>query len=108
MAQGAKASAWDVRETQASRFRRLAIADVRVRPASTCRGGQRRQPLSGLGSATDKGGAATAPSETRRAAETLNPATRQTSRSAAGNLHGVPLGYRDQAEAYFKRLAKEQ
>ena len=43
-----------------------------------------------------------------RAAETLNPATRQTSRSAAGNLHGVPLGYRDQAEAYFKRIAKEQ
>lgn len=43
-----------------------------------------------------------------RGAETLNPKTRQTSRSAAGNLHGVPLGYRDQAEAYFKRIAKEQ
>jgi hypothetical protein len=43
-----------------------------------------------------------------RSAETLNPATRQSSRSAAGNLHGVPLGYREQAEAYFKRIAKEQ
>jgi hypothetical protein len=43
-----------------------------------------------------------------RGAETLNPTTRQSSRSAAGNLHGVPLPYRDQAEAYFKRIAKEQ
>ena len=32
----------------------------------------------------------------------------ETPRSAAGNLHGVPLGYREQAEAYFKRIAKEQ
>jgi hypothetical protein len=43
-----------------------------------------------------------------RRAEALNPAARQTPRSAAGNLHGVPLGYREQAEAYFKRIAKEQ
>jgi hypothetical protein len=43
-----------------------------------------------------------------RNAEALNPATHQTPRSAAGNLHGVPLGYREQAEAYFKRIAKEQ
>jgi hypothetical protein len=43
-----------------------------------------------------------------RSAEALNPATRQTPRTAAGNLHGVPLGYREQAEAYFKRIAKEQ
>jgi hypothetical protein len=46
--------------------------------------------------------------EATRGAETLNPATRQSSRSAAGNMHGVPLPYRDQAEAYFKRIAKEQ
>jgi hypothetical protein len=46
--------------------------------------------------------------EATRGAETLNPATRQSSRSAAGNMRGVPLPYRDQAEAYFKRIAKEQ
>lgn len=43
-----------------------------------------------------------------RGAETLNPAARSTSRTAAGNLHGVPLRYRDQAEAYFKRIATGQ
>jgi len=41
-------------------------------------------------------------------AESLNPVARQAPRSAAGNLHGVPVGYRDQAEAYFKRIAKEE
>ena len=46
--------------------------------------------------------------EATRSAETLNPSTRQSSRSAAGNMRGVPLPYRDQAEAYFKRIAKEQ
>ena len=46
--------------------------------------------------------------EATRGAETLNPSTRPSSRSAAGNMHGVPLPYRDQAEAYFKRIAKEQ
>lgn len=56
---------------------------------------------------TGRGGAGSE-REATRGAETLNPATRQTSRSSAGNMHGVPLPYRDQAEAYFKRIAKEQ
>jgi hypothetical protein len=43
-----------------------------------------------------------------RGAEALDAGARQTPRSAIGNLHGVPAGYRDQAEAYFKRLAKEE
>lgn len=46
--------------------------------------------------------------EALRGAESLNPAARQAARSAAGNLHGVPVGYREQAEAYFKRIAKEE
>jgi hypothetical protein len=54
------------------------------------------------------GGSSSPQRDASRAAETLNPATRQSSRSVAGNLHGVPLNYRDQAEAYFKRIAKEQ
>lgn len=40
--------------------------------------------------------------------ESLNPETREFSGSSAGNLRGVPVGYRDAAEAYFRRLAEEQ
>lgn len=43
-----------------------------------------------------------------RAAESINPTSRQTRHSASGNLNGVPTGYRDQAEAYFKRMAKDE
>jgi hypothetical protein len=42
------------------------------------------------------------------AAETLEPEARAATASASGNLRGVPVGYRDQAEAYFQRLAEEK
>jgi hypothetical protein len=41
-----------------------------------------------------------------RAAETLNPETREGTSSAAGNLRGVPVPYRAAAEAYFRRMAE--
>lgn len=41
-----------------------------------------------------------------RAAETLNPETRDSTGSAAGNLRGVPVPYRAAAEAYFRRMAE--
>jgi hypothetical protein len=40
--------------------------------------------------------------------ETVNPQTRTNSGSSTGNLRGVPIGYRDAAEAYFRRLAEER
>ena len=43
-----------------------------------------------------------------RAAETLNPDAREGTHSAAGNLRGVPVPYREAAEAYFRRLAEEE
>lgn len=42
-----------------------------------------------------------------RAAESMNVESRIDSSNGAGNLNGVPVGYRDQAEAYFRRLAEE-
>jgi hypothetical protein len=39
--------------------------------------------------------------------ESLTPEARDGGRSAAGFLRGVPVGYREQAEAYFRRLAEE-
>jgi hypothetical protein len=39
--------------------------------------------------------------------ESIDPVTRQNSGSSAGNLRGVPVGYRDAAEAYFRRLSEE-
>ncbi len=41
-----------------------------------------------------------------RAAESLNPETREATSSAAGNLRGVPVPYRGEAEAYFRRMAE--
>jgi hypothetical protein len=41
-------------------------------------------------------------------AETINPAAREPSQSGVGGMRGVPVGYRDQAEAYFRRLAEEK
>ncbi len=41
-------------------------------------------------------------------AESLNPETRDSTHSSAGQLRGVPVPYRDAAEAYFKRLAEER
>ena len=41
-----------------------------------------------------------------RAAESLNPVTREASQSGVGNLRGVPAGYREAAEAYFRRLSE--
>ncbi len=40
-------------------------------------------------------------------AERIESQSRQSTANAAGNLRGVPVGYRDQAEAYFRRLAEE-
>ncbi|QDT94975.1 ATP-binding protein [Gimesia aquarii] len=37
-------------------------------------------------------------------AETLTPNDHHKTRGASGNMRGVPVEYRDQAEAYFKRL----
>lgn len=41
-------------------------------------------------------------------AESLIQESRGLEPSAAGNLRGVPVGYRDAAEAYFQRLAEER
>ena len=41
-------------------------------------------------------------------AESLTQEARDLDQSAAGNLHGVPVGYREAAEAYFERLAEER
>lgn len=43
-----------------------------------------------------------------RAAESLTPDARESSSSGTGALRGVPVPYRDAAEAYFRRLAEEQ
>jgi len=39
-------------------------------------------------------------------AETLDPGSGDGRATTAGNLRGVPVGYREQAEAYFRRLAE--
>lgn len=41
-------------------------------------------------------------------AESLTPEARAAMQNAAGNLHGTPVDYRDQAEAYFKRIAEDE
>jgi hypothetical protein len=41
-------------------------------------------------------------------AEVLAPAARQSEGLSGTNLRGVPVGYRDAAEAYFRRLSEEQ
>lgn len=41
-------------------------------------------------------------------AESLSPEARAAMQNAAGNLHGTPVEYRDQAEAYFKRIAEDE
>ncbi len=41
------------------------------------------------------------------AAESLTPDARDSSASGPGGLRGVPVPYRDAAEAYFRRLAEE-
>ena len=41
------------------------------------------------------------------AAETLNPELGSARQNTAGAMSGVPVQYRDQAEAYFRRLAEE-
>ena len=40
------------------------------------------------------------------AAERLDAGTRESTHSAAGNLRGVPVPYREAAEAYFRRMAE--
>lgn len=41
-------------------------------------------------------------------AESLTPEARAALQNAAGNLHGTPVDYREQAEAYFKRIAEDE
>jgi hypothetical protein len=41
-----------------------------------------------------------------RGAESLDPGAGDGRTTTAGNLRGVPVGYREQAEAYFRRLAE--
>jgi hypothetical protein len=41
-------------------------------------------------------------------AEAINPEGREPSQTGVGGMRGVPVGYRDEAEAYFKRLAEEK
>lgn len=40
--------------------------------------------------------------------ESIDPQSRTGRTTSAGNLRGVPVRYRDQAEAFFKRLAEER
>ncbi len=40
--------------------------------------------------------------------ETLSPSASSDRAVSGQNMRGVPVGYRDQAEAYFKRLAEEK
>lgn len=40
--------------------------------------------------------------------ESLTPEGRAGERTGTGRMRGVPVGYRDQAEAYFKRIAEEK
>jgi hypothetical protein len=47
------------------------------------------------------------PDEPSVGAELIDAMSRSTEIGGAGNLRGVPVGYRDQAEAYFRRLAEE-
>jgi hypothetical protein len=42
-----------------------------------------------------------------QAAESISVDSRFGTATGAGNLRGVPVGYRDQAEAYFRRLSEE-
>jgi len=41
-------------------------------------------------------------------AELLTPESREFGSSAAGSLRGVPVPYRPDAEAYFRRLADDE
>jgi hypothetical protein len=41
-------------------------------------------------------------------AETLSPTSRKSQGLSGSNLRGVPVGYRDAAEAYFRRLSEEK
>jgi hypothetical protein len=66
---------------------------------STRRGRQPNQAL--------RRGAASLAEEPAGAAEVIDAASRSAKLGSAGNVRGVPVGYRDQAEAYFRRLAEE-
>ena len=46
-------------------------------------------------------------SDDAQAAESISVDSRFGTATGAGNLRGVPVGYRDQAEAYFRRLSEE-
>ena len=41
-------------------------------------------------------------------AESLSPTSRKPDGLSGSNLRGVPVGYRDAAEAYFRRLSEEK
>lgn len=71
--------------------------------------GNRARPRPGRTGLDGEGqGPADTASQAAREAESLTPEGRAASRTAAGNLRGVPTPFRDQAEAYFRRLAGEK
>ena len=47
-------------------------------------------------------------SDGKTSPETLTPAAGSNRAVSGQNMRGVPVGYRDQAEAYFKRLAEDK
>jgi hypothetical protein len=69
-------------------------------PMFAARRGQRTQPSS-------RGGGEPSADGPVGEAETIDATARSADLDAAGNVRGVPVGYRDQAEAYFRRLAEE-
>jgi hypothetical protein len=54
-----------------------------------------------------RGGAESFRDEPSKRVEVIDASARHGTADAAGNVRGVPVGYRDQAEAYFRRLAEE-
>jgi hypothetical protein len=70
------------------------------REAFQARRGRRADDPSGRGEGVS-------PDGSYAEAEVIESESRTSRAGGAGNLRGVPVGYRDQAEAYFRRLAEE-
>jgi DNA repair exonuclease SbcCD ATPase subunit len=78
-------------------------------PYSQSQGESDSQSSKGLGQiGRDGQGAGTSQLDEARGIEAISPETRQSSQSGVGGMRGVPLGYREQAEEYFKRLAEDE
>ena len=71
--------------------------------------GQKSQARSGRRSGDGQGKEATVSSGADAdGAESLTPESRSLRKGGPGSLRGVPTPYREQAEAYFRRLAEEK